>query len=197
MPTPSVSALRQSLKSARNAIPTDSRLHAEERATEFLTRWDLLQRCKKIACYHAIQGEFPTTSLIEILLSMSKEIYLPIIREDEKIPLAFQQIIPQQSMQQNRYGISEPHPDPNLQINVKDLDLVILPLLGFDRNGNRLGMGGGYYDRTFAFTKESKVRRPYLMGLAFTDQLSDQLIAQPWDVSLDATLTEDGLIQPL
>ena len=185
--------LRQALTLARDAIQADQRQQFETLAIQFLTDWDQLPQFKTIACYYSIKGEFPTAALIERLLSLGKKVYLPILRSDKKNYLAFQQIIPKQSLKSNRYGIPEPVFNSQLQINAKDLDLVILPLLGFDDAGNRLGMGGGYYDRTFAFTKDQHNKRhPYLLGLAFSHQQSDQIIAQPWDVPLDSMLTENG-----
>ncbi len=190
-----LSALRRSLKSARESLLPEQRQRAENQVIQLITHWDSFPHCQKIACYHATGGEFPTAELIEQLLSLGKQVYLPILRTDKKNHLAFQQIIPKQKLLPNRYGILEPIPDANLQIDVKDLDLVMLPLLGFDSNGNRLGMGGGYYDRTFAFSKALKTKqKPYLLGLAFSNQLSEEIIAQLWDVPLAGTLTENGFV---
>jgi 5-formyltetrahydrofolate cyclo-ligase len=189
------SALRQSLKSARNSVSAEQRRRAEDQAIQLIKNWDQFPQINTIACYHATQGEFPTSELIEQLLSLGKQVYLPILRTDKKNHLTFQQIIPKQKLRPNHYGILEPVPNANLQIDVKDLDLVMLPLLGFDATGNRLGMGGGYYDRTFAFTKALKIgKKPYLLGLAFSNQISEEIIIQPWDVPLDGTLTENGFV---
>ncbi|HBS26631.1 MAG TPA: 5-formyltetrahydrofolate cyclo-ligase [Gammaproteobacteria bacterium] len=190
-----LSALRRSLKSARESILSEQRHRAENQAIRHIKNWDQFPQINTIACYHATQGEFPTSVLIEQLISLGKQVYLPILRTDKKNHLAFQKIIPKQKLQPNRYGILEPVSNANLQIDVKDLDLVLLPLLGFDSAGNRLGMGGGYYDRTFAFAKALKIeKKPYLLGLAFSNQQSEKIIIQPWDVPLDGTLTENGFV---
>ena len=79
-------------------------------------------------------------------------------------------------------------------IAARNLDLVIVPLLGFDQDCNRIGMGGGYYDRSFAFRRRFKhVKRPYLLGVAHEAQRVERIKAQPWDVSLDAVVTEKNL----
>ena len=79
-------------------------------------------------------------------------------------------------------------------IAARNLDLVIVPLLGFDSDCNRIGMGGGYYDRSFAFTRRYRhIKGPYLLGLAHESQRVEQLDAQPWDIALDAVITEQNL----
>ena len=98
-------------------------------------------------------------------------------------------------MYKNRYGIPEPaHPNKARNFPLRSLDLVLMPLVGFDTQGNRLGMGGGYYDRSFAFLhRHSHWRKPHLMGTAYEFQRLSKLDAQPWDVPLDAIVTEANL----
>jgi len=83
---------------------------------------------------------------------------------------------------------------PRRQLSPGRLDLVIMPLLGFDPRGGRLGMGGGYYDSHFAFRRHGwRHRKPWLLGLGYDVQRCDRLVLNPWDVPLDAVLTESGL----
>ena len=95
----------------------------------------------------------------------------------------------------NKYSIPEPVHSTHELINGESLDLVLVPLLGFDRKGNRLGMGGGYYDRSFAFKNTSNTRKPILMGFAYAFQEVKKLVAENWDVKLDYIATENGIIQ--
>jgi len=88
----------------------------------------------------------------------------------------------------NRYQILEPHSQPFL---IEKLDIVLLPLVAFDEMGNRLGRGGGYYDRTFFAHAQGK---PFLLGLGYEEQGTRQLPNDPWDVKLDGVLTEHRLI---
>lgn len=94
----------------------------------------------------------------------------------------------------NRYGILEPstkYIKPTAQ-----LDIILMPLVGFDRLGNRLGMGGGYYDRALAFKRRQAWRKkPLLIGLAFDGQEIQQLAAQPWDIPMDAVATPTRFIR--
>ena len=90
-------------------------------------------------------------------------------------------------------GIPEPYKKSDNLIDPKDLDLVITPLVGFDVDGNRLGMGGGYYDRTFAFTKQHSDdddHGPCLIGVAYEFQNISQVPTESWDVPLDKLVTE-------
>lgn len=98
--------------------------------------------------------------------------------------LIFSKYTPETQLTLNRYNISEPK--NSVEILPEKLDLVILPLVGFDGSGYRLGMGGGYYDRTFATISE----RPFLLGLGFEAQHLPELPHDDWDVRLNAVLTE-------
>jgi 5-formyltetrahydrofolate cyclo-ligase len=91
----------------------------------------------------------------------------------------------------NRYNILEPE-NKNI-LSPENLDLVIVPLLGFDLQGHRLGMGGGYYDRTFAFLSGKQPTKPILIGLGFADQQINSLPSDSWDVPLAGVLTEEKL----
>jgi 5-formyltetrahydrofolate cyclo-ligase len=89
----------------------------------------------------------------------------------------------------NRYGIPEPDVAASPALDAQAMSLVVLPLVGFDANGQRLGMGGGWYDRSFAFRNEHPAP-PWLVGAAFATQQVDAIAAEAWDVALDAICTE-------
>ena len=95
----------------------------------------------------------------------------------------------------NRFNIIEPLAI-GMPANIRHFDLILVPLVAFDRNGNRLGMGGGFYDRALAFKNHnSSLRRPRLIGVAHHFQEVDEINPQPWDVRLDAILTDRELIK--
>jgi 5-formyltetrahydrofolate cyclo-ligase len=96
---------------------------------------------------------------------------------------------------QNRFGIPEPDLDPGSLLDPEALDHVLLPLVGFDGRGHRLGTGGGYYDRSFAF-RHGALRKPRLVGIGYACQQVDALPAADWDVPLDLIATERGLLDP-
>jgi 5-formyltetrahydrofolate cyclo-ligase len=104
--------------------------------------------------------------------------------------MVFQRVRPHERLTQNRFGIPEPRRNRKQQRKVWALDLVLLPLVGFDRHGGRLGMGGGFYDRSLAYLKMRKNwHKPTLWGLAHECQQVDRLAMASWDVPLQATLT--------
>jgi len=96
-------------------------------------------------------------------------------------------------MSTNRFNITEPI-DQSATVTAEQLDAVLVPLLGFDQMGNRLGMGGGFYDRSFEFRIKSATKTPVLIGVAYDFQQLDNLPAEPWDVPLDIIITETGVI---
>ena len=99
------------------------------------------------------------------------------------------------SVHANRYGIPEPRCDAAALLSATQIDLVLVPLLGFDRRGNRLGAGAGYYDRSFAFLRATtRPAQPLLVGIGYHFQELPELAPQSWDVPLDFVATDRELI---
>ena len=139
-------------------------------------------------------GEFPTDVIIAGLLRQGKAVYVPVVDPQRPRAMRFQRYRPGMPVRRNRFGIVEPVLQGRQQLPAARLDLVIVPLLGFDRRGGRLGMGGGYYDSHFGFRRDRwRHRKPLLLGLGFDAQRCDRLTLNPWDVSLDGVLTESGI----
>jgi 5-formyltetrahydrofolate cyclo-ligase len=104
--------------------------------------------------------------------------------------------IPKNTVHANRYGIPEPELPEAALIEPDAMDVVLVPLLAFDRHGMRLGTGGGYYDRSFAFLQQrERPTRPLLIGIGYAFQEVEMLVAEAWDVRLDFVATEAELIQ--
>ncbi len=107
--------------------------------------------------------------------------------------MVFQRIRPHERLTPNRFRIQEPRANRKQQRKVWALDLVLLPLVGFDNAGGRLGMGGGFYDRSLAYLSlRKKWHKPTLLGLAHECQKVDQLTLASWDVPLHATITDQA-----
>ena len=98
------------------------------------------------------------------------------------------------AVEANRFGIPEPTLEATSRLAPEALSVVLVPLLGFDRRGNRLGSGAGYYDRSFAFRQRPAVRSPLLVGIGYAAQELPSIDASDWDVPLDAVVTEQGMI---
>lgn len=152
-----------------------------------------LKNAHHIAGYFANNNEADPMPICETLLAQQKSYYLPTLDLNQKNHLVFAYYRPGDTLILNRYKIPEPHVLENNICPAQSLDIVLMPLVAFDKQGGRLGMGAGYYDRTFAFTKESVSHKPLLIGLAYEFQCVDQLDCEEWDVPLDRVVTEKGL----
>ncbi len=126
--------------------------------------------------------------------SRGQAIYLPVL-SPLKNSLYFAPFTPDSQLSRNRFGICEPDCSPAQWLRAQQLDVILLPLVAFDDAGNRLGMGGGFYDRTLAFLQHRQHRRkPALIGLAHEIQHSERLATESWDIPLDAIATEQRFL---
>ncbi|OAI49147.1 hypothetical protein AYO45_03320 [Gammaproteobacteria bacterium SCGC AG-212-F23] len=146
----------------------------------------IFQKSQSIACYLPREEEFNSMPMIQAIWRSGKKCYLPVLLPDRSLVFASYKI--NDALVPNRYNILEP--ENTERIPAQQLDLVLMPLVAFDENGGRLGMGGGYYDRTFAFTKKAVSTKPFLMGVAYALQQVDMLPQDEWDVVLDGIITE-------
>jgi len=147
------------------------------------------QQAQDIAVYFAVNGEIGLTPVIDRALSQGKKIYLPNL--DQKT-LRFSPYDPAQKMRINRFKLPEPDVTDEEMLDARELDLVLAPLVVFDPNRNRIGMGGGFYDRSFAFRKEAGSHRPQLIGVAHEMQKVTRLEPEEWDVRLDMVVTDQA-----
>ncbi|MFA9421654.1 MAG: 5-formyltetrahydrofolate cyclo-ligase [Gammaproteobacteria bacterium] len=147
------------------------------------------QQAQKIAVYFAVNGEIGLTPVIDRALSQGKKIYLPNL--DQKT-LRFSPYDHAQKMRINRFKLPEPDVTDDEMLDARELDLVLAPLVVFDPNRNRIGMGGGFYDRSFAFRKEAGSHRPQLIGVAHELQKVARLEPEDWDVRLDMVVTDQA-----
>jgi 5-formyltetrahydrofolate cyclo-ligase len=181
--------LRDQLRDARRDLPRRERERANRRIADRAARERALRSAHRIAAYLASDGETDVAALIDWALTAGKEVYLPIIRRDRH--LDFARYTHDTPLAPNRLGILEPAPAGRRLIEPMRLDIVLTPLVGFDDRANRLGMGGGFYDRTFARLLAFETwARPKLLGVAFECQRLDAIGTAPWDVPLWRVITE-------
>ena len=186
---PTINQLRRTLRQQRNSLTADSRLRFNQSINQHLLNSKLLQSVSSIACYLANDGEPSLDAFIQTSLQSNCSIYLPII-DDNKLCFAAYQLGDQLSS--NQFNI--PEPAKKCLIVTARLSVILVPLVGFDAKGNRLGMGGGYYDRSLDFIKQPGSQdTPLLIGIAYQAQQTTELDAQPWDIPLDAVITEKGI----
>ncbi|MDQ2695811.1 MAG: 5-formyltetrahydrofolate cyclo-ligase [Pseudomonadota bacterium] len=149
---------------------------------------------RRIAGYLAVDGEMDPAPLLERAWAMGRQVFLPVLAGNPRFHLLFAPYHPDSPMKPNRLGIPEPDVADDQLLAPQRLDLALTPLVAFDPSGSRLGMGGGFYDRTFAFRRQpGQPPRPRLLGLAYELQKVPLLERQPWDVPLDGIVTEAAL----
>ncbi len=176
--------LRLDLRQRRKAL---SKTQRQKASLQLLSQFAALPgwaQCQRVAGYFAADGEIDPEPLLQHLYESGRDTYLPVIREDRS--LLFAPWRPGDPLLANKFGIPEPLPEQP-RIAADEFDALLIPLVAWDRSGGRLGMGGGFYDRSLGGTKALKI------GLAFTIQEVESLPREPWDVAMDFVATESFL----
>lgn len=150
------------------------------------------QHSQHIAIYLTNDGEIDTSYIIEDLIKRGKTLYLPVLQPHKKGYLSFVRWHADSRMQKNRFNIPEPEFVKEDVIPTAFLQLICMPLVAFDKQGSRLGMGGGFYDRSLSFMT-SAGNKPALLGLAYDLQRVEKIPAELWDIPLDAIATDKKL----
>ena len=199
--------LRRELRARRNAIPPWRRLVLTRRIEAAVARLPQLRRGAAVGMYSHFGSEVPSTGLRALALRRGCRLYLPTISNFYQYTMDFRRDYGR-PMPRNRMGIAEPKGTPILDI--RQLDLVVIPMVGFDAAGYRIGNGAGYYDRMLGARAPERLRaahagaaasappapfwpRPLLVGVAFECQRLEHIEAAAHDVPLDAVITELGL----
>ena len=178
--------LRRDLRSRRRALPAAQRIAAADTLANQLLALPFLPDSGHVAGYWALDGAIALNSW-QVRLPRSLVYCLPVLHTDNS--LRFAPWRPGEALVSNRFGIPEPDVDPAEALPAQALSLVVMPLVGFDARGHRLGMGGGWYDRSFAF-RNAAVPPPWLVGVGFDAQRVPHLYQEAWDVIPDALCTE-------
>ena len=180
-------AMRNDARAARLALGADHRAKASEKIADNVVRSAWFRRSKTIACYLPMQEEVDTWPLIGRAWQMKKRIFTPVI--EKNFTMQFRELNAETTLVDNQYGLSEPQ--DGAIIAPRALDLVITPMVAFDGDCNRLGMGGGYFDRTFSFLRHRKfLFHPKLIGVAFSCQRVEKIAANPWDIRVFCVVDE-------
>jgi 5-formyltetrahydrofolate cyclo-ligase len=179
-------ALRTTLRERRRALPAAARIAAAQGLAAQLHALPFAPTRGRVAGYWAMDGEIALHAW-QLSLADAIEYCLPILDESAGL-LRFAPWRPGAPLEPNRFGIPEPVVPANQWLAATDLDLVVVPLVGFDAGCHRLGMGGGWYDRSLA-ARLVQAGPPHLAGAAFDLQRLDGIEVAPWDVPLDAVCT--------
>lgn len=180
--------LRKAYRAIRSHIPATIRAEASQKAAAIFKAQSIFKMSENIACYLPFKDECDPTPIIETIWHAKKNCYLPVLTKDEK-SLIFVHYHYGDALHLNRFSILEPI-NISQTIAPQDLDVTITPLIAFDKKGHRLGTGGGYYDRTFAFLSSGEFSKPHMIGLAYQAQEVKEIPSDPWDITLEAVITE-------
>jgi 5-formyltetrahydrofolate cyclo-ligase len=186
--------LRKRLRSERLTIDVATREAAALAAAALLVAHPLFLNHQRFAAYIAHGGEFDVAPVIQQIWQARKQCYLPVLSIETPGLLQFVAYEPDTVLETNRYHILEPEFSLANEVAAADLDVVLVPLTAFNRDGIRVGSGGGFYDKTFAFLRENKLAKPLLMGVGFGLQEMAELPHDEWDVKLNGVLTERELV---
>jgi 5-formyltetrahydrofolate cyclo-ligase len=183
--------LRRELRKLRRNITPLQRKRAARRFAVIADRAYLLRPGARIAAYHAYGHEADASHLIQRAWERGCEVYLPVITHARAARMQFFPFTPDTQLRMNAFGIPEPDSVRARSIPVRHLDVVFMPLVGFDARGWRLGSGAGFYDRCMHHLRgPRRWRRPRLVGVAYAQQHVERLVPNEWDVPMDAVITE-------
>ena len=181
-------SLRKKLKQVRALAARGNTKYLTAGIQAQLRKLQAYHGARRIGVYVNFGHEFPTKFLFDENSKRNKISVIPLITSFRKKSMRF--VHTNQKMIKNRLGIYEP--TTRRFVNTHSVDIIFMPLLGFDPQGSRIGMGGGYYDRHLAFKRQRRfIKKPYLVGLAYEAQKLDMIECEPWDISLDAVVTEE------
>lgn len=186
----STAVIRQKVRAQRRALTPSIQQQHSHALRQVTIKEKFYRNSQHIGCYLANDGEIDPYLLIEHARFLNKTIYLPILSLF-KDSLYFAPFDETSRLRTNRFNIPEPVCHPSQWKTAAQLDLLLIPLVAFDPYGNRIGMGGGFYDRTLAYLQHRKFwKKPRLVGLAHEIQKVAQLQNQSWDIPLDHIITE-------
>jgi len=188
-PSTTMKNLRIDARKARRSLTARERAQASRQIADRFLNSRYFMGSDTIGCYVSTWDEVDTSAVIERAWRAKKRIFLPVTGTQRH--LQFRETMPETELAMNNFGLWEPV--SGQCIDVSELDVVVTPLVAFDSQRNRIGMGGGYFDRTFAFLRNRQYwLRPRLIGVAFECQRVREIAPNPWDIPVFRIYTETG-----
>ncbi len=182
--------LRRRLRKSRRAVSGSHRQRSETLIARRVARLPVYKAAACIAVYLSFDGEVDLSELMKTASMSGKALVLPVIRRRSGSGMCFRRYRPGDPVRYNRFGIREPCLSDRRRIRPSSIDLVLMPVVGFDASGTRLGMGGGFYDRYFARLAKRPGLHHRLVGVAFECQKVERLQRHAWDIPMTAVVTE-------
>ncbi len=187
--------IRRNNRQLRNNMSLSEQRHLSSLIVENISKSTQFKKCKNIAVFLPNDSEPDLSALIEHAWAKGLNCYLPILGKKFESKLKFQLYSPSSPLILNCYNI--PEPKLNLSTCITKpwlLDLILMPLVAFDLTGNRIGMGGGYYDKTLHYRRHRSVwQKPPLMGVAYAKQQVVKIKSEKWDIPLDFIASDNEI----
>lgn len=182
--------IRQQKRRARKALTRRQQRLASLNLCKNMSQTSAFINAKRVSVYLSSDGEIDLSPIIKLCWKQGKTLYLPVLHPIKHNTLWFSRFTPKTRLNKNKYKILEPSVK-RTHIKPWALDLVIMPLVAFDEQCARMGMGGGYYDRTFAFSQKKKgMKGPKLIGTAHQIQQTSSLPLKAWDIPMHGVVTD-------
>lgn len=188
--------LREKLLKRRDSIPPEQKALQETSIEKRLFELDNFKKANSILMYVSFRSEVNTRKFLDDIHKMGKKLILPLVDARHKV-LKLYEVKDNSELAPGYMGIPEPDVRENRRVTIKDIDLVVIPGTGFDIQGNRLGYGGGYYDRLLGYESKqlAEVEHIPTVALAFEEQIGDEIPAEPHDIQVDMIITDKQLIR--
>ncbi len=183
--------LREHYKAIRLSLSAQQRMQAAESVANQLLGLPTWPSAQYVAGYWATQGELPL-HIVQMHMQAPQIWCLPMVQSDNTLKFAPWRA--GDALVSNQYGIPEPDLALTSTLSTADLSIILLPLLAYTRTGQRLGMGGGYYDRSLTF-RQNQASAPLIIGVAYSSQEADSLPSEAWDVKLDMLINEREVLR--
>ncbi|WP_296243496.1 MULTISPECIES: 5-formyltetrahydrofolate cyclo-ligase [unclassified Psychrobacter] len=193
---------RQFTRQRRQLTAGERRQYARMASSHLIKLQQRLPPHARIGLYYDGFGELPTQPLLDWIIRLNYQPYLPVVgslgRDDKGnvdkhlrfVPIYHKTLLNVPS-RIHRLGMKQNHHRRLLW--ARELDVIICPLVAVDKNGNRMGMGGGFYDTTLGKSYQAGLKKPLKIGWCYDFQVVEQLQRQPWDVPLDGLITPSGI----
>jgi 5-formyltetrahydrofolate cyclo-ligase len=184
-------AVRKLLRARRRALTPAERAEKSRAAARAVAGLAPFAHGKRVALFLSFDGETDTKPLIAAARRRGVILYTPVVADRRRGIIRFHRL--GEDTRAGTYGIQVPR-RKTAPLPARWFDLIVVPLVGIDAAGRRLGMGGGYYDRALAFRRPRTTwKGPRLVGYAFDCQRADVVHPQTWDLRMDALATESGI----
>ncbi len=187
--------IREKLLKRRDAIPLEVKELKEAAIEKKLFELKVFNESKCILMYVSFRSEVDTRSYLDDIIGSGKKLVLPVVDARHNV-LKLYEVKDTSELAPGYMGIPEPNIRENRRTTIKDIDLVVIPGTGFDTKGNRLGYGGGYYDRLLSFESKQLANVEHIptIALAFEEQIGDDIPSEQHDITVDIIITDERLI---